>query len=60
MADAGGAKDPGETARYIEAMALELRTLASTKRLDFLAYLLAMVEREAAAEAQKQGAPAET
>jgi hypothetical protein len=45
--------DPGETARYIEQLARELRRLASEARLGFLAFLLRMVEDEAASTATK-------
>jgi hypothetical protein len=41
------APDPAETARYIEAFALELSSLAKRSRLDFLAYLLDMARMEA-------------
>ncbi|HEX2134405.1 MAG TPA: hypothetical protein VHG30_00650 [Microvirga sp.] len=39
--------DPAEAARYIEAFALELSSLAKRSRLDFLAYLLDMARIEA-------------
>ena len=42
-----GAMDPLEAARYIEAFALELSSLAKRSRLDFLAYLLDMARIEA-------------
>lgn len=41
--------DPGnrvETVRYIGRMASELKTLASSAELDFVAYLLGMVEED--------------
>ncbi len=41
------APDPAEPARYIEAFALELSSLAKRSRLDFLAYLLDMARIEA-------------
>ena len=41
------ATDPVEAARYIEAFALELSSLAKRSRLDFLAYLLDMARIEA-------------
>ena len=41
------ATDPAEAARYIEAFALELSSLAKRSRLDFLAYLLDMARIEA-------------
>lgn len=47
------APDPGESARYIESMARELRRLASGSGLGFLAFLLRMVEDDAAAEARR-------
>ncbi len=43
-----------DTAQYISLIARELRTLAAKANLGFLAYLLAMVEDEAAASVQKQ------
>ncbi len=45
--------DAEETARYIAALARELRTLAAKADLGFLAYLLAMVEDDAEATAGK-------
>ncbi|HET7717631.1 MAG TPA: hypothetical protein VFK86_18560 [Bauldia sp.] len=42
-----------ETARYIEVLAKELRRLALAADLGFLAYLLAMVEDDAAATSRK-------
>jgi hypothetical protein len=41
------ATDPAEAARYIEAFALGLSSLAKRSRLDFLAYLLDMARIEA-------------
>jgi hypothetical protein len=38
---------PAEAARYVEAFALELSSLAKRSRLDFLAYLLDMARIEA-------------
>ena len=46
--------DGEETAHYIAALARELRSMAAKADLGFLAYLLAMVEDEAAASARKQ------
>ena len=43
-----------ETAQYISVLAHELRTMAAKADLGFLAYLLAMVEDEAAASVRKQ------
>ncbi|MBZ0228861.1 MAG: hypothetical protein K8F58_10490 [Bauldia sp.] len=45
---AGVQGDARDAARYIESMAKELKGLADKADLDFLAYLLAMVENEAA------------
>jgi hypothetical protein len=42
-----------ETARYIEQLTRELRMMASEADLGFLAYLLAMVEDDAAATARR-------
>jgi hypothetical protein len=52
--DTSGKADPAETARYIEQMTRELRGLASTSNLGFLAFLLRMVEDDAGAEASKR------
>lgn len=49
----GVRKDADDTARYIENMARELKGLASKADLDFLAYLLAMVENEAGAAVRR-------
>ena len=46
--------DGEEAAQYIAALARELRTMAAKADLGFVAYLLAMVEDEAAASVQKQ------
>ena len=46
--------DGEEAAQYIAALARELRLMAAKADLGFLAYLLAMVEDEAAASARKQ------
>lgn len=45
--------DGGETARYIEQLAKELRTMAAESNLDFLAFLLGMVEDEAGVTAKR-------
>jgi hypothetical protein len=48
--------DPGDaraTAQYIEAMAKDLKGLATGAGLSFLAYLLAMVEADAAATVRR-------
>jgi hypothetical protein len=50
-------QDPRDAARYIGRLAGDLRRMAAGAELDFLAYLLAMVEEEAAAEAEGQRAP---
>ena len=46
--------DGEETAQYIAVLAHELRTMAAKANLGFLAYLLAMVEDEATANARKR------
>jgi hypothetical protein len=46
-------RDARDTARYIQRMAKELRTLAIESELGFLAYLLSMVEDDAAATARQ-------
>ncbi len=66
--DGNGSKEPGgkhmtdgpptqrdarDTARYIQRMAKELRTMAVESNLGFLAYLLSMVEDDAAATARQ-------
>jgi len=51
--EVGAPRSAEETARYIGTMARELRELAARDGLDFLAYLLAMVEGEAAASGRK-------
>jgi hypothetical protein len=43
-----------ETAEYIAGMAREMRVMASTADLGFLAYLLSMVEAEANNELHKR------
>ena len=48
-----------EAAQYIAVLAHELRTMAAKADLGFLAYLLAMVEDEAAASARKAAAQPE-
>ncbi len=45
--------DAEDTARYIGRLAHELRALAAKANLGFLAYLLAMVEDDAVATAQR-------
>ena len=42
-------RDARDTARYIQRMAKELRSMAVESNLGFLAYLLSMVEDDAAA-----------
>jgi hypothetical protein len=49
----GPKRDGGDTARYIEHLAKELRTLAAQSDLGFLAYLLGMVEDEAGTTARR-------
>ena len=46
-------RDALETARYIQQFAKELRSLAGEADLGFLAYLLAMVEEDAAATVRR-------
>jgi hypothetical protein len=46
-------RDARETAEYIEGMARDLRRLAAAADLGFLAYLLAMVEDDAAATVRR-------
>ncbi len=54
MADGKGAQSEAvETARYIGNMAKELRSMAAKADLDFLAYLLSMVEDDAVATLQR-------
>ncbi len=48
--------DAAETARYIAGLAHELRQMAARANLGFLAYLLAMVEDDAQASAEKLAA----
>ena len=60
MADGKGADaEAVETARYIGNMAKELRAMAVRADLDFLAYLLSMVEDDAVATLQRldEGGP---
>lgn len=52
-AGAGGQRDPRETAQYIHALARDLKQLARDAKLGFLAYLLAMVEDDAATTIRK-------
>ncbi len=46
-------RDARETAEYIEGLARDLRRLAAAVDLGFLAYLLAMVEDDAAATVRR-------
>ena len=48
-------RDARETAEYIEGLARDLRRLAADSNLGFLAYLLAMVEDDAAATVRRLG-----
>jgi hypothetical protein len=50
-----GVTDAPSAAGYIADMARELRGLAAANHIDFLAYLLAMAEDEARAEAARAG-----
>jgi hypothetical protein len=50
-------QDPSDAARYIGQLAGNLRRIAAGAELDFLAYLLAMVEEEASAEAEGRRVP---
>jgi hypothetical protein len=50
-------QDPSDAARYIGRLAGDLRRIAAGAELDFLAYLLAMVEEEAGAEAEGRRVP---
>ncbi|MCB1489143.1 MAG: hypothetical protein KDJ86_19935 [Bauldia sp.] len=54
LKDAPSGASAGDSARYIEAMAKELRTIASRSDLGFLAFLLRMVEDDAGAEAGRR------
>jgi len=47
------ARDSGDAAQYIARLAGDLKHIAVSNELDFLAYLLGMVEEEAATEASK-------
>jgi hypothetical protein len=47
-------QEPGEAALYISKLAADLRQIAAGADLDFLAYLLGMVEEEAISEARKR------
>lgn len=53
--DAVPPPDPRETARYVEQFARELRKMAKAADIGFLAFLLAMVEDEAAATLRRLG-----
>lgn len=46
-------RDARETAEYIEGLARDMKRLAAAADLGFLAYLLAMVEDDAAATARR-------
>jgi hypothetical protein len=46
-------RDPQDTARYIQRLAKELRVMATEAGLPFLAYLLSMVEDDAAATVRR-------
>jgi hypothetical protein len=46
-------RDPQDTARYIQRLAKELRVMATDSGLPFLAYLLSMVEDDAAATVRR-------
>jgi hypothetical protein len=46
-------RDPRDTARYVQRLAKELRTMAQESDLAFLAYLLSMAEEEAAATVRR-------
>ncbi len=47
------ARSARETAFYIESLAKDMKRLAVEARLDFLAYLLAMVEDDAGATVRR-------
>ena len=47
-------QEPAEAAVYIEKLATDLRRIAAGAELDFLAYLLGMVEEEAGNEARRR------
>lgn len=49
-------QEPAEAALYIQKLAADLRRIAAGAELDFLAYLLGMVEEEAASEARRREA----
>jgi len=48
-------RDARDTAEYIEGLARDLRRLAASVDLGYLAYFLAMVEEEAAATVRRLG-----
>ena len=50
-------QEPAEAALYISKFAADLRRIAAGADLDFLAYLLGMVEEEANTEARKLRPP---
>jgi hypothetical protein len=52
--------DARETAAYIEGLARDLRRLAGAADLGFLAYLLAMVEDDAAATVRRLASDRDT
>ncbi|MCB1485915.1 MAG: hypothetical protein KDJ88_00495 [Bauldia sp.] len=60
LEDAPSGANAVDSARYIEAMARELRVIASRSGLGFLAFLLRMVEDDAGAEARRQDGTADT
>ncbi len=47
--------DPRETARYVEQVAREMRKMTAAADIGFLAFLLGMVEDEAAATVRRLG-----
>ncbi len=50
-------QEPGEAALYVAKLAADLRRIAAGADLDFLAYLIGMVEEEANTEARKRQRP---
>lgn len=59
MLSAADPDNASETVRYIGGMAAELKRLALTANLPFVAYLLAMVEEEVRSEVESMPAPVE-